>query len=329
MAEIIGKDIEVGFAVENERGTAQTSAEKWMKKVVADILIHAEHAIDDGSRGVLEDSDSRRVVKKWIEGALEGVVQADAIGYLFYNLYGADAESNVSGSVYDHVFTLSESIEHASLSFFLKDGAVQQKVYNNGMVGSMELIASTDDLVRFTANIIAKDEADNSDTPGYNTEYDFIGRDIEIKVADTEGGLGDATATKIKNLLIKWDPGIVKDHVLGAYVPDDIYNAKMSIEGNFTKNFNDATFKDLFANDSSKYIQITITGAADIGGGSYPTITLLLYKARVTEWTRAGGQDELVTETVEFKAFYNADDKKQSQLTLRNLTEEYDIAPTA
>ncbi len=324
MSEIIGRDIEIGVGIEKVRGTAQLTAEKWIKHAVANIIAKAEYVEDNSRMGVIEDMEQRRVVQKWIEGELSGIVQADMIGYLLYNLYGAVSSSNVVGSVYSHDFTMQQSSEHASLSVFAKDGSVQQKVYNNGMVADLEINASVDDFVRFTSNLVAKDEAANSDTPSYDTEYDFVGKDITIKVADSEAELSGATASKLKNLSIKLDSGLIRDHILGSYIPDDIYNAKMSIEGTFEKNYDDNTFKDLSIDDNSKYMQITIEGATDIGSGNYPTITILLYKVQITSWERSGDKDALVTENIGFKAFYNQSDSKQSKITLQNLTTEYD-----
>jgi hypothetical protein len=328
MGEIIGRDIEVGVSVENTRGTAMTVAEKWLKKVVCNITNKAEHAVDDSSHGDLADSDNRRVVKKFIQGGLEGIVHADVLGYFLYNLYGAVSSSNVAGSVYDHEFTLGQSVEHPSLSLFVKDGSVQQLVFNNAMIGSFEISAAVDDFVRFSAAFMAKDEANNTDTPSYDTEYDFIGKDITVKIADSEAGLSAATALKIKELTVSFDPGPIMDHVCGSYTPDDIYNSKMSIEGSFVKNFTDEVFKDLYQGDTAKYMQIVIAGEANIGGSNHPTITILLNKVKITGWDRSGGNDELVTENVEFKAFLNLTDNQQSKITVRNLTVEYDQAPS-
>jgi len=321
--EIIGREIEVGFGVEDNRGVAQGTPEVWMKNVLTNIIEKAEKVVDDASRGRLEDADGSRIVQKWIEGDLEGIVHADAIGYLIYNLYGAVSSSVVSGSVYDHEFTLQQAIQHASLSLFVKDGAIQNLSMAGGMVNTLNITGNMDDYVRFTANFLAQTANDETPTPSYDTEYDFVGRDITVKIADTEGGLVAAEGIKAKTVDITFDAGLIRDHVVGSYTPDDIYNAKMMIEGEITLNFANETYKDLFLANTDKYMEITIQGAADIGGGNNPTITILLNKINFMDWNRAGANDELVLETIPFKAFYNATDSQQSKLTLRNLTTEY------
>lgn len=322
--EIVGRQIELGVGVEKVRGTAQETAEKYVKNTTANIIEKSEKVIDDSSHNKLEDSDGSRVTKKWIEGDLNGVLHADAIGYFLYNLYGAVVSSNVTGPVYSHVFNMLQSIEHAALSLFAKDGAVQQLVFNTCMLATLEINASVDDYVRYTASFMGKSGESNSDTPSYDTEYDFIGRDITVKIADTEGGLVAAEAVKIKDLTITYDVGLIVDHVLGDYNPDDLYNAKMAITGSFDKNFVDTTFKDLSLSDDAKYMEITIEGAADIGSGNNPSMTFLFNRVQIQSWDRSGDNDDLVTESIDFKAFYDETDDKQSQLTLQNLTTEYD-----
>ena len=322
--EIIGKFLEFGVAVEATRGTAKTVAEKWIKNVTANLTTKAEHAIDDNSHGVLADSDNRRVTKKSIEGSVEGIVDANAIGYLMYNLYGSVVSSNVAGSIHSHVFTISNVIEHPSLSFFVKDGGAQQLVFNNGMVNSLEINATPDDFIRFSASLMASEEADNTDTTDYESALDFVGKDVNVKIADTEAGLATAEVVKAKDLGITFDQGLIADYVVGNYSPDDIYTSKMSIEGSFTKNFSDETYKDLFTGDVSKYMEIVIEGSQDLGSENHPTITILLNNIRVTGWDRSGGNDELVTESIEFKAFYNVTDEQQFEVTLQNLIAEYD-----
>lgn len=321
--QYIGKQIEFGVGVEAVRGTPKTTAEKWARKVSANIMSKAEKAIDDATRGVLADSDGARIVKKWYEGEIAGIVHADTIGYLFYNLFGAVSSSQLSGVVYGHAFTMDETIQHPALDFFLKTGA-SQEVLDNGMVTALEIIAVQDNYVRFTAGLIASSSAVNSDTPSYDTEYDFIGKDITVKIADTEAGLTGATALSLKTVNIKFDQGAISDFVLGAYNPNDIYNAKMSIEGSFTKNHSDSTFETLFNSDTPKYMSITIEGATVIAGGYKPKIAIILNKVLVTDWSRSGGNDELATEEVSFKAFYNATDSEQASVSLQNITQEYD-----
>jgi hypothetical protein len=323
MTEFIGRQIELGVATEATRNTAESTASKWVKNVTADIISQVEKIQDDNKRGRLEKHDGGRVVQKWLEGNLEGVMHIDAIGYLFHQLYGDVTTTTVSGSVKQHVFSLDQTITHPTLTFFAKDGGVNQVKLNGGVVASLELSATVDDYVRFTSTCVALEEAADTSTPTYGTEYDFIGRDVSIKVAATEAGLAQATALDAKNVTITWTVDNIRNHILGKYAPDANFNPNFDIEVSVTKDYTDNTFKDLFESDDYKYVQIHIEGETDIGAGNNPSLTLLLNKAQVTAWSRSGGADELVTEEFTLKGFYNSTDTEMSELTLINLTAEY------
>ena len=326
MSEIIGKQIEVGIGIEDTRGTAPATAERWVKKITANIVPKSEKKVDESTMNVLEESLGARVVKKWFEGELDGNVQVDMIGYLLYNVYGAVSSAVVSGSVYGHTFTLENSIQHPSLTLYAKDGSISQEAYQNAMISSLEISASVDDYVKFKAGFMAKDSVANTSTPSYSTEYDFIGKDVSVKFADTESGLAGATAIKLKDISIKWDLGLLVNHVLGAYAPDDIYNTNSILDIDFTIDYSDDTYKDLYTADTYKYMQIVIEGDAVIGGALHPSITMILNRVQVMDWNRNdGGASELVDEPISVKAFYNTTDEEASSLVLQNLTTEYDI----
>lgn len=327
--EIVGRQIEFGVATEAARGSAEAAADKWMRKVNANVVERATHALDDTTRGRLEDGEGRRVVQKHIEGDVEGVLHVDVLGWLLANIYGVVNTSTVTGSIKSHIFTLRQNILHQSLTLFAKDGGAQQLTFANAMINTLEITAAIDDYVRFSASFLAAVAADSAATPSYDTEYDFVARDITVKIADTEGGLAGATATKVKELGITWDQGLLRDHVVGSYNPDEIYNARLMIEGTFTLNFADETFKDLYLSNTNKYMSITLEGEADLGSGHHPTVTIVLNKVQFMDWNRSGDANDLVTEPISFQAFYNPSDSEQSTVTLKNLTAAYTNTPSS
>lgn len=309
--EFIGKQIEVGLSKEAVRNTAEATCTRWLKKVKADLQMKAEKITDVSTRGRLEGGEGARIVKTWFEGSLEGIVHADAIGFLLMNIYGAVTDSGSAGN-YSHALTLAQSIAHATFTIFSHDGAVNKQKLNGGMVNKLEISASVDDYVRFKAEITAIGTASSALTPSYSAESDFIGKDITIKIADTEAGLAGATAIKVKNATIKIDTGLVRDHVFGSLSADNLYNTNLDFELKITLNHSDLTFNTLYLAETYKYALVTIKGTGN------PALSFTLNRAQVVEWSKSGDADKLVTEEVTFKAFYNATDSCQTKCTLVN-----------
>lgn len=322
---IIGKQIEAGVSLEGVRGTTPVAVQQWIKKITCDVEVKSENVVDESTYGHLSDSQNRRVTKKWIEGALEGNIHIDPLGYYLKNIYGACVSTVIAATtVYEHVFTLDNDTKHESISLYLKDGDVNQLAFSNCMISDFEIKAEVDSFINFAATIVGKAEAADSNIPSYDEEYDFITKDAYVKVADTEAGLPGATAIKAKGFSVKWNMGALQDFVIGAYTPDDVYNTKMSIEGTLSLNYLDQTFRDMYQDDSAKYMEIVLEGAVDLDSGEHHKLTILLNKAQITEWTKSGAADEIVTEEVTFKAFYNESDSQQSKVITQSLTTAYE-----
>lgn len=326
MTDFIGRQLEAGVAVEATRGTAEATASEWFKKISMTVVPRATKTNDESTRNVLADSLGTRLTQLWVEGDLTGNVHADSIGYFFYNIYGAEAVSTVEAGVYEHEFSEVTTVTKPSLTLFAKEGNNNQDRFSNCMVGSLELTAAPDQYVAFNSSFTGVAATSNADTPSYGTTYDFVGRDVSMKVATTEGGLVVATPITLKELSISWDLGLVPDFVLGQHTPQDVFNTQTAIEGSFTVNMINTDWLDLFTTDAYRYMEITIEGSQTIGVSSNPTIVLLLNRVAITDRTREDSAGDLVTETVTFKAYYNQADGQQSSLTLINTTPNYDLS---
>lgn len=326
MSTFIGRQIDFGIAVESVRGTAETTATKWVRKTIADVIPRSERVIDDTTFGRLEDAERTRSVRKWNEGSLEGILHVDVAGYIFLNLYGT-VNTQAEGASYLHTFTLLQEIQHPSLTLFVKDSDVRNTKIAGATVSSFEMTATTDDYVRFTAEFIGKEEEVSAATPSLDTEFDFVSRDIEVVIADTENDLDTAEPLKLKNLTVTWSPNAIADYVVGSYSPDDIYNGSFGIEVSFTRNYTDQIFEILYKSDDAKYMRISLVGEAELtNGGENPTIILTLNKAQVQDWSRSSAGDELSTEEVTIKAFYNPTDQAQSTVEIINNVTNYAVA---
>jgi len=178
--------------------------------------------------------------------------------------------------------------------------------------------------VKFSGNLIGRGGVADTKSPTYSTsEYDFIGKEVTIKMADSLAGLTGATPVLATNFKFKFDNGSKANHCLGSLPPTEVLATKMSIEGSISKNFVDNSYETMFKNGTAKYIQIAIVGDALLDATNHPQIILTLNKAQVTNWSPKGNAEDIITEDVDFKGYWNATDAKLFSLTLRNLTAGY------
>jgi len=321
MSTHIGRESAVGVAIEGTRGTAEASASKWFKKSTSTVLPEVEKVIDDSSFGRLEDAEEARTVREWYQGTVDGVLHADAVGYPLAQMYGDVTSTTVTGAVTAHEFELEQSITHPTLTFF-KEDPVKKEKYNGGVVSTLGITATTDDYVRYTMEVLAKSASAHTDTVSYDTEYDFIGRDITVKMAEEEGDLATAPALPIKSLNINYETGAISDWVFGSNTAQH-YNGAFAIEFDFTKNYTNSTFETLYKGDDARYFEITIKGDEVLTGSNAPELRFLFNKVKVTDYDVDDASNELREESVTCKALYNVEDEAQSSVYLKNLTAEY------
>jgi len=194
----IGRLIQVGIAKETTRGTAISSASYWNPWSDLTLDEKKEFAIDDQSYGIIEDSVHLSQTKKMAQGSMTGNAADQSIGLLLYSMFGGYGVAGPSDSAYTHTFTIGETAQHQSLTFFLHDPlAAQDYSYANGVVEKLELDLTLKKFVAFTASIRAQSgAAQSSFTPANTAENRFLPQYLAAKFALNYTGLqGTLTAT--------------------------------------------------------------------------------------------------------------------------------------
>jgi hypothetical protein len=194
----IGRLVQVGVAKEATRGTAQSSASFWTPWNDLTLDEKKEFATDAQAYGIIEDNVNLNQIKKWAQGTLAGNVQDQNIGLILYSIFGGYAVTGPTDSSYVHTFTIGESAQHQSLTFFLHDPlAAVDYSYANGVVEKLELDLSLKKFISFNATIKALSGVSQSNfTPSTTAENRFVPQYLAAKFALNYAGLqGTLTAT--------------------------------------------------------------------------------------------------------------------------------------
>jgi len=326
MSEIYGREILFKVGVESPRGTKATLG-RALRKVTAKVMESATKEDDETTDGSFEDFSGSRVVKKEYSGEFDSNLHVDVFPYFLLNVYGNVESTNVAGSVYDHEFTLSHNKTHPTLTFFAKYGDIEEGAITGCVLENLEINAAENKVIKVKTSIKGRNYTSASEDYTTGTEYDFVSRDVTIKVADSELGLASAESLCIREMTITHSQGVVEKNCLGNYGLNNVFNNENKLEIKIKKDYVDRTFEDLFLSNSTKYVEIKIQGEANIGGGNNPTITYLLNKAMVKDWNKSDDK-ELVPEDFTLHALRNSNDGQASSVTVRNLTSSYITTPS-
>ena len=324
MGKYTGRDVKIGIAKESTRGVA-TPSSFYIPRRDFDLNDKATIIVDDQTYGIIEDSVDAKVVNKYSEGKISGLVRDKAIGLLLLNAigYGTPTSSSPEANVYTHTFTVLQSHQHPSLTINVDDPTVGDKSYALGMLKSLELVAVTNEFVIFNADFYAKTATPATITAAYVAENLFTADGVTFKMAATATALSAATAIDIKSATVRIEKEIEKDDVLGNINPDDFVNKTLRISVDVERAFEDTTFRDYFMTASPMAVRVAITSGAIVGTATNPSITFDLNQAKITDWTASKGLDELNTESFTLKANFKIADSKMVECRLVNTQSAY------
>lgn len=325
MSKFIGRLADIGIAVETTRGTAESSATYWLPKMSLTLDDTIEQVVDESSYGVIEDSPDAKVVKTVAEGEFEGIIGINSVGLILKSVFGTVSTGTAVDSSYTHTYSVQQDAQHDSLTLF-QDDPNQDYSYPLGMITSWGLNVNLGEFATQTVGFRSKKGATGTHTPSYTAETQFLPQHGVVSIADTQADLGTTseTSVNVRSVSITVEKNVEDDDAIGSAEPVDILNTQMSIEGEVELVFDSETFKTEMLADTAKAMRIELenTGVT-IGASTNPKLTIDLHKVKFSEFSRDFSNDDIVTASVSFKAFYNTTDSKMVTATLTNTVASY------
>jgi hypothetical protein len=147
---------------------------------------------DQSTYGIIENSVGAQVVMTSIEGTIKAPVTDTSFCLFLLSLFGTQATAafGYESVVYTTTFTIAESAQHQSLSFYIHDANIQDYSYANCMVSKLEIDYELEKFLAFTATIMGqKGVAQSAYTPSVTQENRFAAPYGTMSLAPTKAGL--------------------------------------------------------------------------------------------------------------------------------------------
>lgn len=324
MTKLIGRLESVGIGKETTRGTA-AAAGYWLQWLELSLDNKITVVPNESSLARIEDSDDSTITEKYGEATVKMKLKDTSLGLLLLATLGtctSAAKAAPNAAVYDHVFTANNGNAHQSLTLSHKSSN-DDKRYVLGMVESLTLEITPDNYPTVEAVLISKAAAAATNTVAHVAENDFLGKHLSFKMADDASGLTAATATVIKSATIEIAKNLMPEYDLGSNEPVEILNQSLSISGSLTVVHDGTTFSALNDAGTKKALRFQFTHTATIGDSSKPALLIDLNKVTFSNYSRSMSLNDLVEETVDFKAHYDIADAAMITATLTNLVAAY------
>lgn len=321
MSKTIGRKFSVGLAKETSRGTAVAAA-FWIPKMEVSVDDRINYAVDDSSIGVIADAIGQDITGKYSEISIAGRVYDKSFGLVLLSALGTETSSTlVATGVYDHLFNVLESAQHASLTVAAVDPNGGSGLrYTLAMMDQLQIDFEVGKYLTYKADMRANTAAAGSNTAAFVAENGFRPQDGIIKFAANLAGLGAASAISVKRGSISIKKNIEDDFIIGSVAAADRLNKAFMVEGTLELLYDDRVYidtdmlADLVQAMRIQFINTSVT----IGTASNPTITFDMGAVKIQEVSRKISNNDLITQVVKFKAFYSIADSMIFKATLRN-----------
>lgn len=221
-------------------------------------------------------------------------------------MLGTLSTAGPTDSSYTHSFSVANTNNHQSLGFVVADSNNTEQ-YKLVMLDSLNIVFELDEIVKYTAGFMSKKGIPTELTvPAAIDESKFTKKHLGFKVAAALGDLTAASTVSVKSLELNVSKNVTLDDVLGTAEPEDILNRQLSIEGTVKLNYEDETWKNYMRTPTDRAMEIKLTNTDDlIGASTRPSLTLRFPKVDFNEWEPDYALDEIITQTLSFKANYD------------------------
>lgn len=329
MAKAIGRQYSVGVARETTRGTAETTPTYYPQFAEAGVDEKLEFAEREEAYGVIEDAVGADITKQYAGINIKLPVGDKSFPLFLYAALGAlstgdNADSDAS--IKDHTITVSQTVIHQALTFFLNDpvGGNDYK-HAMGMIESLSIEAVMGKFVEATIQARAKKGGTNSITPTTTAENRFLPQHVVVKLATDLSGLGAASALTIKSFKLNITKNLEDDDVIGSVDPADFNNKQLTIEGEFEANWeSETTYKTIMQAGTYKALRFDmINTGVTIGSAANPQVRIDLARVLLKEVTRPIKVNDIIRQTISFKAYYSVADSKMITCLATNAVASY------
>ncbi|KKN17876.1 hypothetical protein LCGC14_0961350 [marine sediment metagenome] len=304
MSKFIGRLVEIGIAKESPRGTFGGSISYWLKKTGMTFDNKSNLVKSGESAGNIAGVTTGLVTEQWAEGEIEGEINDKSFGLILLAAFGSESSAAFNGAR-KHTYSLLNTNEHPSLSIAQKDED-DDILFRRAMINSLTINVRLDEIVSFNANIMSHASEDYAAfTPDYVSENKFIPRHLSVKVASSPAGLDGASETRLKELTLNIEKNLTRDNVLGSVEAVDIQNTMFNISGTIVLTQENKTFRNNALNGAVKALRIDLVNSGRTIGTTNPAFRIDLDKVIFEEWEVDKTNDEIVTQTLNFTAYFS------------------------
>ncbi len=301
MSKHVGRLGQLLIAKEGTRGTGTITNGFWIPRSTISFDDKVETAREAEGMGKLADSDSNFVTQKMASGEFESNLDDKLAGIILTGLLGASPVTT-GANPYTHTYTLANSNQHQSLSILYQDPDYAE-LYSLGVIDSLKITVEQNGIVNFTVGLLSRvGRSYTRQTASFTSLGNkFLHQHLVFKLASNTAGLAAASAISLKKLEINFTKNAAHDVVLGTVEPEDVLATNFAVEGSIELLKQDETYRNLMIDGTYKAMGISF-----VRSSVNSSLAMEFPRVDFTEWEQDRGLDTIVSQSIQFKANYDA-----------------------
>ena len=234
--------------------------------------------------GTISNYAEQHTIREYSSGDIEGFAYADSLGMWLTLLAGQTPTTTGTSPTFTHKWSKENTTTGSSISIYRDEDNYKESV-SGARLSGFTLDFMTDSWAKYTASLIgqAPEAFTTPATPSQSaTTSRFRPNDISVKMANNQAGLSSAPAIKCKSCVFKYSSNLAGYPVLGSKGYGEILLSGYDVMVDLTLLFDNADNRQLWLDDSGKYLQIEATSAAV--GATTPKLTINIPRGKIQTW---------------------------------------------
>jgi hypothetical protein len=313
MPRIIGRLTNIGLGKETTRGTV-VAPTYWVPVRDLDFDDHLEMKDNESGFGTIDAVQDSGILQQYADGGFGGKIFDMSEGLILSGVFGQAPTSvqRASSGTYDHTFLMLQNNQHRSLTVAIKE-ANNNLRYGLGMVDTYDLEATLDDFVHRDVGLKAKKGVTGSDTVATTNENEFLPKHMNVRFAAVAASTA-ATATALdgaanivaRSIKLSINKNAEILYALGSADANDVANKQLEITGSIEMYYDALTYRNLYFANTHQALRLEMLNTdVLIGATNNPALRFDLQEVVFTNWERGFDNNDIMTQTLEFKAVLN------------------------
>lgn len=299
MTKFVGRRGTLGVAFETTRATPVVPA-YWIPYATLSFNDDTEIATESQAFGNIADQDSYYVTLQMAQGDVGAQLYDQALPYFLGSLLGAKPVTTGSNP-YTHTFTISQTNTPVSLTLYWTDPD-RSYIFPLAVVDTLTVAIKPLGMVEYTIGFKSKTARNwAQQTPNFTSiGSKFLHQHLVFKTAANVGSLTAASNISLKELNFKISRNSTFDQVMGTVEPEDIISNQLSVEGDFTLNLQDDTYRNYMLGGTYKSMEINLLN------GASSSLDLRFPRVGFFQWDPDYTLNEIAKQKIQFKANYDS-----------------------